>query len=86
VVAEGDINHDELVESVEKNFKVAKSSESKVDLVKPTFCPGLSFLESGLTKSVNMVIVHEAPSFFDNKFFTYLLLQRMVADRPSNDF
>jgi hypothetical protein len=65
---------------------VPEKSERKVDLVKPAFCPGLSCLQSGLTNHANMVIVHEAPSFFDNKFFTYLLLQRMVADRPANDF
>lgn len=86
VVADGDINHDELVKAVEDNFKVPEKSERKVNLVQPKFCPGLSFLQSNLTDKVNMVIVHEAPSFFDNQFFTYLLLQRMVADRPSNPF
>lgn len=58
----------------------------KVELVKPKFTAGLSMLESGLTEMVNMVVVHEAPSFFDNAFFSYLLLQRMVADRPANLF
>ena len=43
-------------------------------------------LESNLTNLVNMVIVHEAPSFFESSFFTYLLLQRIVADRPANQF
>ena len=71
---------------MENNFKVANKSEKKVELVNPKFCPGLSFLQSSLTDQVNMVIVHEAPSFFDNDFFTYLLLQRIVADRPSNEF
>jgi len=65
---------------------VAAKSEKKVELVKPKFCPGLSMLESNLTNLVNMVIVHEAPSFFESSFFTYLLLQRIVADRPANQF
>jgi len=29
-----------------------------------------------------MVTVNEAPSFFDNDFFCYLLLQRIISDRP----
>ena len=33
-----------------------------------------------------MIIVHEAPSFFSHDFFAYLLLQRIVADRPENPF
>jgi hypothetical protein len=32
-----------------------------------------------------MVTVHEAPSFFDNEFFCYLLLQRIIADRPETE-
>ena len=32
-----------------------------------------------------MVTVYEAPSFFDNSFFCYLLLQRIIADRPDTD-
>jgi hypothetical protein len=29
--------------------------------------------------------MYEAPSFFDNEFFTYLLLQRILADRPETE-
>jgi len=32
-----------------------------------------------------MVAVHEAPSFFDNEFFCYLLLQRIISDRPDTE-
>jgi hypothetical protein len=49
------------------------------------FTSGISALESHLTPLVNMVTVHEAPSFFDNNFFSYLLLQRIISDRPGTD-
>jgi predicted Zn-dependent peptidase len=58
VVASGDIDHGELVAAVESNFKVPERSEKKVELVKPTFCSGLSYLQSSLTNMVNMVVVH----------------------------
>jgi len=32
----------------------------------PVFTPGISALESGLTDLVNMVVIYQAPSFFDN--------------------
>ncbi len=31
-----------------------------------------------------MTVSYEAASFFDPQFFTYLLLQRIMADRPEN--
>jgi len=64
VVAAGDIKHEELVSAVEDSFKVPKKSEKTFTLIKPKFNPGLSTLQSDLTDQVNMVIVHEAPSFF----------------------
>lgn len=64
VVGSGEIDHSELMDAVETSFKVPKTSSSRVELQKPKFCPGLSSLHSDLTDKVNMVIVHEAPSFF----------------------
>jgi hypothetical protein len=64
VVAAGDINHEELTSAVEDSFRVPKKSAKAFTLVKPKFNPGLSTLQSSLTDKVNMVIVHEAPSFF----------------------
>ena len=86
IVASGDINHSEFVEAVEKNFKVPEKSSTKVELVKPKFCEGISLLESNHTNLLNMIVVHEAPSFFDSSFLTYLILQRIVSDRPANPF
>jgi predicted Zn-dependent peptidase len=85
VVASGDVNHSELVAAVEQSFQVPKSSSLPVQFEKPKFCPGMSTLQADL-KLTNMVIVHEAPSFFEHDFFSYLLLQRIVADRPENHF
>lgn len=86
VVAAGDLDHAEVVEAVEKSFRVPAKSSNPVSLEKPRFCPGVSTLPSTLTDKVNMVIVHEAPSFFEGDFFSYLLLQRIVSDRPENPF
>ncbi len=62
-----------------------KDKSKKTTFVKPQFISGVSALESHLTPLVNMVAVHEAPSFFDNDFFCYLLLQRIVSDRPGTE-
>ena len=86
LVAAGDINHDELVTAVEDSFKVPKSAGEPFVYTKPKFCPGLSTLRQDGLGYTNMVIVHEAPSFFEHDFFSYLLLQRIVADRPENPF
>lgn len=83
VTAVGDLNHDELVAAVEKYITVpARNAHPRAQIAKPVFTPGISYLSSDLTENVNVVTVHEAPSFFDNEFFAYLLLQRLVADRP----
>ncbi len=55
-----------------------------MELIKPKFKQGLSKMESHLTDKVNMVSVYEAPSFFEEGFFAYLLLQKVVIDRPEN--
>lgn len=86
IVGSGDINHSELVEAVEKNFTVPEKSTTKVELVKPQFCEGMSLLQSNHTNLLNMIVVHEAPSFFDRSFLIYLILQRIVSDRPANPF
>lgn len=83
LVASGPINHNQLIESVEKSIKVPKTSATpQPKMTKPKFHPGLSCLHSELTEKINMTISYEAPSFFDHEFFTYLLLQRILADRP----
>lgn len=85
VVAAGNFEHSELVAAVEDSFRVPKSSPFKTVYEKPIFHPGMSTLKTDLAHT-NMVIVHEAPSFFEHDFFAYLLLQRIVADRPENPF
>lgn len=86
VVAAGDIDHSQFVKAVENSFRVAQSSSVRTVLEKPKFCPGLSSLRADSLGHCNMMVVHEAPSFFEHDFFSYLLLQRIVADRPENPF
>lgn len=85
VAAAGNINHEELHQACERYIAVPKSKPKKTTLAKPVFISGISALESHLTPLVNMVTVNEAPSFFENDFFCYLLLQRIISDRPSTD-
>lgn len=67
-------------------MKVPKvAAKPKPPITKPTFHPGIRTLFSELTEKVNMTITYEAPSFFDHEFFTYLLLQRILADRPETE-
>lgn len=86
VVAIGPINHNQLIQQVEKHIKVPKvAAKPKPPITKPAFHPGMRSLYSDLTEKVNMTVSYEAPSFFDYEFFTYLLLQRILADRPETE-
>ncbi len=50
LVATGPINHNQLIQFVEKHIKVPKTSpKPEPKMIKPTFHPGVSFLESNLT-------------------------------------
>jgi len=62
---------------VENSFRVPQSAGEPFVYDRPKFCPGLSTLRQDNVGHTNMVVVHEAP---------YLLLQRIVADRPENPF
>jgi len=86
LVASGPIEHNRLCEAVEKYIKVSQKAARPIpELTKPNFHPGLSYAESKLTDMVNMTLTYEAASFFDPEFFTYLLLQRILADRPETE-
>lgn len=83
IAATGPIQHNKLVQLVEKNIRVPqKAAKPRAALTKPSFHPGISYLESNLTEKVNLLVSYEAPSFFDHEFFSYLLLQRIISDRP----
>lgn len=86
LVAAGPIDHSQLVHFTQEYIKVPKTAAvPRPEITRPTFNPGVSFLESHLTNKVNMAAIYEAPSFYDNEFFTYLLLQRILADRPDTE-
>lgn len=88
VVGCGPIDHDKLVTDVERCIKVSKSkaAPNKIEnLNKPVFQYGVTALESDLTDKVNVATIFEAPSYFDNRFFSYLLLQRIIGDKPETD-
>jgi predicted Zn-dependent peptidase len=85
VVGCGPIDHDQLVDDVQKYLKVGKSKaapNSAVNFAKPAFQYGVTALESDLTENINVAAIVEAPSYFDTRFFSYLLLQRIIGDKP----
>lgn len=86
VIGSGPIQHENLVDFVNKHIKVHAKSTKPFVFNKPTFQPGVSYLQSHLTNKVNLALINEAPSFFENEFFAYLLLQRIISDRPDNEF
>jgi len=59
VAAAGDVDHRQLYDACERFIALPKGSDQgNTKLVKPKFNPGISALESHLTKLVNMVAVH----------------------------
>ena len=87
VVGCGNLNHDELIAHVDNYMKVqrVKRPRDTSNLTKPEFHEGVMLLESKNTSDVNVGILYEAPSYFDSDFFGFLLLQKIMGDKPEND-
>ena len=83
----GNLNHDELVAYVNKYINTQRKQAKKgtSNFIKPIFHEGLLLLESKFTKDVNVAILYEAPSYFDSDFFGFLLLQKIMGDKPENE-
>ena len=80
----GNLKHQELIGYVEKYIKVnrIKANQGTPNLLKPTFNEGMLFLESKNTDMINVAILYEAPSYLDSEFFGFLLLQKILGDKP----
>ena len=65
------------------NKKVGKKDTP--NFLKPIFNEGMLLLESKYTDLVNVAILYEAPSYFDSDFFAFLLLQKILGDKPESD-
>lgn len=82
----GNLRHEELVDYVERYFRVNKQGSGDTsNSLKPGFNEGMLFLESKFTDQVNVSMLYEAPSYLDSEFFAFLLLQKIMGDKPETD-
>lgn len=59
LVASGPIEHQRLIDAVDKYIKVPRQSARPTpQITKPTFHPGLTYAESKLTPLVNMTLTY----------------------------
>lgn len=87
VVGCGPIDHQRLLDYVNKYIKVSKkdpvdSPQKLSNFSKPTFYPGIAAAESDTPGIVHVAALFEAPSFFDQDFFSFMLMQRIIGDQP----
>ncbi|TNV80358.1 hypothetical protein FGO68_gene11189 [Halteria grandinella] len=79
VVATGNVNHDEVVEHVEKHFHTLKkkSVKPRANSERPVYNPGLLFIRDDEMINSNVGVFYDAPSWKDKDFYSFLLMQRI---------
>jgi processing peptidase subunit beta len=84
VVGGGGVNHQELCDQVEKHFSRVKARAPSPPTPKPKFKDEVFLMESELTPDLNISIFYEAPEWNHPHYYDFLILQRLLADRPEN--
>lgn len=86
VVGTGNINHEELVQQVEKNFsgiqKEAAGQKKNTD--KSVFIPALMFVRDDEMYNSNVGIFYDAPTHKHPDYFPFLLLKHMFGEYRIN--
>jgi len=79
VVATGDVNHDKIVEHVEKAFGALPKSTSVPtrNAEKPIFIPALLMIRDDEMVNSNVGVFYDAPSIKDEDYYSFLLLKNM---------
>lgn len=88
VIGCGNIKHEDLCEQVAEGFKKVYPKPAKAQPVseKPQFQSELFLMQSELTDQVNATIFYEAPPWDHPHYYDFLLFQRLLDDRPENQF
>ncbi|KAL4433526.1 hypothetical protein ABPG74_002923 [Tetrahymena malaccensis] len=90
VIGCGDHKHEDLVDLVSKHFnKVPRKSPNPIqnlnNFTKPQFCSEFSLIQSDIHPDhLNISFLQEAPSWSDPDYFAFLLIQRIIGDKPES--
>jgi len=88
IVGAGGHQHEALVESVSKHFanlpqKISELTSSNKE--KPTFSNEVVSLQiDSQSEHLNVGIFYEAPAWSDPDYYSFLLLQRIMSDKPES--
>ena len=51
---------------------------------KPEYHTDLFSMKSDITDNINMGVFYEAPSWLDPDYYSFVLLQRILGDKPTS--
>lgn len=90
VVGAGDVKHQQLVELSEKIFG-ALPSQSPTGLEvknteKPNFTPSILSMRDDELVNINVGVFFEAPSWYDEDFFAFMLYQRVLGEYTQDKY
>jgi len=82
VVATGDVNHEQIVDSVQQAFHALPKTTnvSAVNTEKPVYIPGLLMIRDDEMYNSNIGVFYDAPSARDEDYYAFLLLQNMFGE------
>jgi processing peptidase subunit beta len=79
VVATGNVNHDQIVDAVQKYFNSLPKTTSvrAVNTERPVYIPGLLMIRDDEMYNSNIGVFYDAPSARDEDYYSFLLLKNM---------
>lgn len=82
MVGAGNINHEEFVAQVEKNFSNLPKSTTQAtkNKEKAVFTPALLYIRDDEMYNSNVAVFYDAPSVKDPDYYAFLLLQHMFGE------
>jgi processing peptidase subunit beta len=78
IVASGNVNHEDLVDMVERNFSsLPRSSHANRSSEKPIYIPAIQMMRDDEMYNSNVAVFYDAPSYRHKDFYSFQLLKRI---------
>ncbi|CAD8062848.1 unnamed protein product [Paramecium sonneborni] len=81
----GNIKQEQLCEYVTKHFsKIHKKNQQNKQEIPVNFQNEVFLMQSELTEDINVGLFYKGPEWTDPHYYHFLILQRLLGDKPSN--